>query len=151
MVEIARYDPRSDKDELRELFEDFKKSKLYFDTEWETFEKELNERALKLQYRNSMIVAKQDGKLVGWGTFTPFKDYLGNQRILIHQIMTRKEDSFKKGIEEEIMKEIEIYIKSTLKLDKVYFICPDKDSNKRSLFMKMGMKKSDYIWYEKEI
>lgn len=151
MVEIARYDPRSDKEELQALFEDFKQNKLYFKTSWEDFEKELNERSLKLQFRNSMIVAKENGKLVGWGTFTPFKDYLGQHRVLIHQIMTKKEDSFKKGIEEEIMKEIEIYIKSTLKLDKVYYICTDKDSSRRSLFMKMGMKKSDYIWYEKEI
>ena len=96
LIIIQRYDPRVDKDALKELFEDFIENKSYFVSHWEKFEDELNKRTLSLQYRNSLIVAKEDGRLVGFGTYTLFGDYLGNDRVLIHQILTRKEDSFKK-------------------------------------------------------
>ncbi len=98
-----------------------------------------------------MVVAKEDGKIVGFGTYTLFRDYLGNDRVLIHQIMTKKDDSFKKGIEEKIIRELQLYIKRSLKIDKVYFICPDSDGALRSLFLKLGVKKSRYIWYENEM
>jgi hypothetical protein len=65
--------------------------------------------------------------------------------------MTYKEDSFKKGIEEKIIRELQLYIKRSLKIDKVYFISPDSDGAKRSLFLKLGVKKSPNFWYEHEI
>lgn len=151
MIIIERYDPREDRDALKEIFEDFIENKSYFFSHWERFEEELNKRLLDLKYRNSMIVAKEEGKVLGWGTFTIFRDYLGNDRVLIHQILTKKEDSFKKGIEEKIIRELQLYIKRTLKIDKVYFISPDSDSALRSLFLKIGAKKSNYIWYENNI
>ena len=151
MIVIDRFDPRLDRDELKEIYEDFIKNKSYFPSNWKQFETELNKRVLDLQYRNSMVVAKEEGKIVGWGTYTVFRDYLGNERAIIHQILTKKEDSFKKGIEEMIIKEIQLYIQRTLKLDKVYFFCPDDDAANRSIFMKLGVKKSKFFIYEKEI
>jgi hypothetical protein len=151
MIIIERYDPRIDKHALKEIFEDFIKNKSHFFSHWQKFEQELNKRVLDLQYRNSMVVAKEEGKVVGWGTYTLFKDYLGNDRAIIHQILTKKEDSYKKGIEEKLIREIQLYIKRTLKLDNVYFICPDSDGALRSVLLKIGAKKSKYIWYENEI
>jgi len=151
MIIIDRFDPRLDRDELKEIFEDFIENKSYFFSHWKKFETELNKRVLDLQYRNSMVVAKEDGKIVGWGTYTVFRDYLGNDRAIIHQVLTKREDSFKKGIEEMIIKEIQLYIKKTLKLDRVYFFCPDEDGVLRSIFMKLGVKKSKYFIYEKDI
>ena len=151
LIIIDRYDPRVDKEALKDLFKEFISIKSYFFSHWEKFEEELNRRTLDLLYRNSMVVAKEDGKLVGFGTYTLFRDYLGNDRVLIHQVLTKKEDSFKKGIEEKIIRELQLYIKRTLKLDKVFFIAPDSDSAIRSLFLKLGVKKSPNIWYENEI
>jgi hypothetical protein len=151
MIINDRYDPRSDKEALKEIFEDFIEQKSYFFSHWQKFEEELNRRTLDLQYRNSMVVAKEDGKIVGFGTYTLFRDYLGNDRVLIHQVLTKKEDSFKRGIEEMVIRELQLYIKRTLKIDKVYFICPDEDGALRSVFLKVGVKKSKYIWYEHDI
>ena len=151
LIIVDRYDPRSDKEALKEIFQDFIEHKSYFFSHWQKFEEELNRRTLDLQYRNSMVVAKEDGKIVGFGTYTLFRDYLGNDRIVIHQILTKKENSFKKGIEEMIIREIQLYIKRTLKIDKAYFICPDEDSALRSVFLKVGINKSKYIWYEHEM
>ena len=50
-----------------------------------------------------------------------------------------------------IIREIQLYIKRSLKMDKVYFICPDEDGALRSLFLKLGVNKSKNIWYEHEI
>ena len=151
MIIIDRYDPRSDKEGLKEIFEDFIANKSYFFSHWSKFEDELNRRSLDLQYRNSMVIAKEEGKIVGFGTYTLFRDYLGNDRVLVHQVLTKKEDSFKKGIEEMIIREIQLYIKRSLKIDKVYFICPDSDGALRSVFLKVGIDKSKYIWYEHEM
>ena len=148
MLIIERYDPRLDKEDLKEIFVDFITNKSYFFSHWNKFEDELNRRALDLQYRNSMIVAKEGGRIVGWGTYTKFRDYLGNERALVHQVMTRKEDAYKKGIEEKILRELQLYVKKTVKLDKVYFICPDSDGALRSIFMKLGVRKSMFVWYE---
>ncbi len=150
MLIIDRYDPRLDKDDLKEIFEDFIENKSYFFSHWEKFETELNRRVLDLQYRNSMIVAKEGGKIVGWGTYTKFRDYLGNDRVIIHQVMTKKDDSYKKGIEEKILRELQLYVKKTVKLDKVYYVCPDSDGALRSIFMKLGVKKSKFVWYERD-
>ncbi len=151
LIVIDRYDPRSDKEALKEIFEDFIENKSYFFSHWNKFEEELNRRSLDLQYRNSMVVAKEEGKIIGFGTYTLFRDYLGNDRVVIHQVLTKKEESFKKGIEEKIVRELQLYIKRTLKIDKVYYICPDSDSALRSLLIKLGVKKSKYIWYEYDI
>ena len=151
MITIERFGPRKDRDDLKELFEDFIKNKSYFDSNWNKFEYELNKRSLNLQYRNSMIMAKEDGKMVGWGTYTVFRDYLGNDRVLIHQILTRKDDAYKKGIEEMIIRELLNYISSTLGVNKFNIICPDSDGNSRSLLLKLGLKKSQFIWYDKEL
>ena len=91
-MEITRYDPRKDKEALIELFNNFIENKSYFSSNWNKFEYELNKRLLNLQYRNSMIIAKEADKMVGWGTYTIFRDYLGNDWALIHQILTRKEN-----------------------------------------------------------
>jgi len=151
LIIIDRYDPRVDKEALREIFKDFIANKSYFFSHWDKFEDELNRRSLDLQYRNSMVVAKEEGKIIGFGTYTLFRDYLGNDRVIIHQVLTKKEDSFKRGIEEKVIRELQLYIKRSLKIDKVYFICPDEDGALRSLFLKLGIKKSKYIWYENEI
>ena len=148
MIVVDRYDPRLDKEDLKEIFEDFIENKSYFFSHWKKFEEELNKRALDLQYRNSMVVAKEEGKIVGWGTYTVFRDYLGNDRALIHQVLTKKDDAYKKGIEEQILRELQLYIKKTLKIDNTFFICPDSDGALRSIFMKLGVKKSKFIWYE---
>jgi hypothetical protein len=147
-LEITRYDPRKDKEALNELFNDFIENKSYFSSNWNKFEYELNKRLLNLQYRNSMIIAKEGDKLVGWGTYTIFRDYLGNDRVLIHQVLTKKEDSFKKGIEEAIIREIITYIKKTTDIDKFNILGPDSDGSLRSLLLKLGLKKSKFIWYE---
>jgi len=148
---VERYDPRVDKDALKEIFKDFIENKSYFFSHWERFEEELNKRTLDLQYRNSMVVAKDEGKIIGFGTYTLFRDYLGNDRVMIHQILTKKENSFKKGIEEQIIRELQLYVKRTLKIDKVYFICQDTDGAQQSLFLKLGIKKSKFIWYEHDM
>ena len=151
MIVIDRYDPRVDRDALKGIFDDFIKNKSFFFSHWQKFEQELNKRVLDLQYRNSMIVAKEEGKVVGWGTYTSFKDYLGNVWAIIHQVLTKKEDSYKKRIEELIIRELQLYLKKTLKIDKVYYFCPDSDAALRSVFMKIGIKKSKYILYENTI
>ena len=151
MIIIQRYDPRVDKNALKELFDDFIVNKSYFAAHWEKFEAELNKRTLSLQSRNSLVVAKEDERLVGFGTYTLFTDYLGNDHVLIHQILTRKEDSFRKGIEEQIIRELQLYIKKILKIDKAYFICQDTDGAQQSIFLKLGIKKSKHVWYEHDI
>ena len=151
MIVTDRFDPRLDKDAVKEIFEDFIENKSYFISTWEEFEKELNKRVLTLATRNSMIVAKEEGEIVGWGTYTLIKDYLGNQRALIHQVLTKRENSYRKGIEELIIRELKLYVKRTLNLDKVFLICQDSDSALRNLVMKLGAKKSKYYWYENDI
>jgi len=148
MITIERYDPRRDKDELRELFDDFIKNKSYFQSNWNKFEYELNKRLLNLQYRNSMVMAKENGTIVGWGTYSIIRDYLGNDRALIHQVLTRKQDSYRKGIEELIIRELINYAKSILDIKTFNIQCPDSDGNLRSVLLKLGLKKSQYIWYE---
>lgn len=150
-MEITRYDPRKDKEALNELFNDFIENKSYFSSNWNKFEYELNKRLLNLQYRNSMIIAKEGDKLIGWGTYTIFRDYLGNDRVLIHQVLTKKEDSFKKSIEEAIIREIITYIKKTTEIDKFNILGPDSDGSLRSLLLKLGFKKSKFIWYENNL
>lgn len=152
MIIIERYDPRKDKGDLEKLFDDFIKNKSYFSSNWNKFEYELSKRQLNLQYRNSMVMAKEDEKMVGWGSYTIFRDYLGNDHLLIHQVLTRKEDSFRKGIEEKIIRELLKYAKSTTPdVEKYNIICTDSDSNYRNLLIKLGLKKSELFWYESHL
>ena len=151
MIEIDRYDPREDKEALKEIFEDFIRNMSYFPGDWQSFEKELNKRALDLKSRNAMVVAREDGKLVGWGTYSLFKHHLGGESVLIHQVLRKKEDSHKKGIEEMIINEIQTYVKKVENIHTIYSICPDNDSTMRSIFMKLGLKKSKLIYYDKTI
>ncbi|MBN1803082.1 MAG: hypothetical protein JW891_16345 [Candidatus Lokiarchaeota archaeon] len=148
MIKLDRYDPRTDKEALKELFDDFNQNLSYFPVDWDQFENELNRRVLKLQYRNAMIIAREDDKIVGFGTFTAFKDHLGRDHALVHQVMTRKADAFKKGIEFTILEELQKYISRSLNTRKFYYRCPDSDNNWRSLLMKLNQKKSKCIWYE---
>ncbi len=150
VLTVDRFDPRKDKDALKEIFEDFIANKSYYPASWKKFEEILNKRVLDLQYRNSMVTARENGKLVGFGTYTLYIDYLGIERMMIHQVLTKKEDSFRKNIEETIMRELITYIKSSLKIDKFYIVCPDNDSALRSVLMKLNIKKSKLIWYENE-
>jgi len=41
-VEVERYDPRKDKEALKDLYNDFIESKSYFPSNWNSFEYELN-------------------------------------------------------------------------------------------------------------
>jgi hypothetical protein len=150
MIVLDRYDPRKDKEAVKELFEDFIENIAHFPSDWDKFEAELNKRVLDLQYRNSIVIAREEDKIVGLGTFTIFRDYLGNDRVLIHQVMTRKSDSFKKGIEELVITEVQKYISRALSIDKFYFICPDSDGNLRSLLLKLNQKKTKFPWYENQ-
>ena len=151
MLIIDRYDPRKDKDEIMEIFEDFIENKSYYFSHKQKFETELNKRVLDLKFRNSVIVARDEGVIVGVGFVTVFVDILGNENCVIHQVMTRKPDSYKRSIEERIIRELMKYVKGTLKINKVYFQCRDNDSALRSLFLKLGVKKSKEVWYETEL
>lgn len=151
MLIVDRYDPREDKEAILEIFEDFIENKSYFFSHRQKFETELNKRVLDLKYRNSIIVARDEGKVVGVGFVSVFLDILGNENCIIHQVMTRKPDSYKRSIEERVIRELMKYVKGTLKINKVYLQCRDSDSPLRSLFLKLGVKKSKEVWYEKEL
>jgi len=151
MIVIDRYDPRKDKEEILEIFEDFIENKSYFFSYKERFESELNKRVLDLKYRNSIILARENGKIVGAGFVSTYIDILGNKNCLIHQVMTKKEDSYKRSIEERIIRELMKYIKTTLKINKAYIKCRDSDSALRSLLLKLGIKKSKEVLYETEL
>ncbi|WP_457558037.1 N-acetyltransferase family protein [Candidatus Harpocratesius sp.] len=146
-ITITRYNPRKDKDELEQLLKDFEYriGKVDFDK----FSKEIEERSKDLRLRNSMILAKEDGKIVGAGFFSIWNDYLGRQHCVLHDVIVRKEHSFKKGIEEKIMRELFNYLKKTMKIEKVSLYAKKKgDSNLLSVLMKLGIKKSEWDHYE---
>ncbi len=113
MIVIDRYDPRKDKEEILEIFEDFIENKSYFFSYKERFESELNKRVLDLKYRNSIILARENGKIVGAGFVSTYIDILGKENCVIHQVMTKKEDSYKRSIEERIIRELMKYVKTT--------------------------------------
>jgi ribosomal protein S18 acetylase RimI-like enzyme len=146
-LEIIRYDPRKDKEELEKLIKDFEYRSIY-PINLENFQKEISKRVLDLKLRNSILLAKDGGKLIGAGFFTLWLDYLGNIQCYIHDLVVRKEDSFKRGIEEALLRELFKYIKSTLKIDKIGLFARRNDSNYQSLLMKMQIKKSDLDFYE---
>jgi hypothetical protein len=93
-------------------------------------------------------------KIIGAGTFSMYSDFFGNPNAIINQIMTYKEDSFKKGIEEAIMRELFKYLKKTLNIKKTGFFLREKDNQYaqvRSVLMKLGFLKSNFTLYELDI
>jgi hypothetical protein len=149
-IKIKRYDPRKDKDALEALVKDFDYRSNY-PIVIEQFAKEIGQRVLDLKLRNSIVLATEGETIIGAGFFTIWNDYLGNQQCIVHDVVTRKEDSFKKGIEELILKELFKYIKSTMKIDKVGLFVKKNDSNFQSLLLKMQIKKSNLEFYEHNI
>ena len=151
-IKLRRYDPRKDKEALESLVKDFDYRSIY-PIKLEDFQKEVGQRVLDLKLRNSIVLAVEDpgDQLVGAGFFTIYRDYLGNFQCVVHDVVTRKENSFKKGIEEIILRELFKYIKNTLKIDKVGLFVKKNDTNYLSLLMKMQIKKSDLDFYEHTI
>ena len=146
-MELIRYDPRKHRDMLKNLVEAFD-YRTFDPIDIDAFLKELDKRALDLLLRNSIVLAFEGETLVGAGFFTIWTNHLGQKKCEIHQVIVRKEDSFKKGIEEMIMKELFYYVKSAMNIQKVYLFCREKDINFKSLLMKMGIKKVNYEYYE---
>ena len=150
-IKIKRYNPRKDKEALIDLVCDFEYRSLY-PIDVKKFEKEIDDRVKDLKLRNSIVLAKEDGNLVGAGFFTIWSDYLGNDHCYVHNVVTRKEDSFKKGIEELLLKELFKYLKKTMKVEKVGLWAKKRDSNFQSVLMKMGIKKNrDLEYYEHDL
>ena len=146
-MEIVRYDPRKDKEELMNLAIAFS-DRSYTPFEEATFKKEIEQRVLDLKLRNSIILAKEDGKIIGAGMFSPYNDDFGNPHCIVHQVLTFKDDAYKRGIEEAIMRELFKYIKNTMNISKIEILCDPKDSRFQSILMKLGIKRSKLYLYE---
>jgi len=146
-MEIVRYDPRKDKEELMKLAIAFS-DRSYLPFEESQFKKEIEQRVLDLKLRNSIILAKEDGKIIGAGTFSPYNDDFGNPHCIVHQVLTFKEDAYKKGIEETVMRELFKYIKNTMNISQIEIVCDPKDSRFQSILMKLGIKRSKLYLYE---
>ncbi len=150
-MNISRYDPRKDIEGLKELARAFA-DRSYSQFDEKKFEAEISARVLDLKLRNSIVLARNDeDKIIGAGIFSLFKDNFGNPHCIIHQVMTYKEDSFKLGIEEIIIKEMFKYLKNTMNITNIGLHCMDKDSQYRSVLMKLGINKSKYIFYDYEL
>jgi len=153
-IKIVRYDPRKDKEGLEALVKDFEYKSIY-PIDIQKFSNEIDGRIKDLKLRNSMILAKSieenEEKVVGAGFFTMMNDYLGNSHCIIHDVVVRKESSFKMGIEELILRELFSYLKKTMKIDKIGLFIRRNDSNIQSLLMKLKIKKSELDYYEGEI
>lgn len=149
-IKLVRYDPRKDKEGLIALVSEFGYRSIY-PINKESFDKEISKRVLDLKLRNSVILAKDDEKIMGAGFFTTYEDFLGNTHCLVHDVVVRKEDSFRKGIEEMIIRELFKYIKNTMKIDKVEMFFRQKDSNAQSILMKLAIKPSELVFYEHPI
>jgi len=147
---VARIDPRADKEDVVHLVREyFEWQKIPFESK--NFEQELNNRLTDLKQRNGIILAKEDGKVVGVGFYTIFKNFLGQDECFFHKIITSKADSFKKGIEEPIFREMMKYIKSIFGIGKFMFRSFESDMAYVSLLMKLGIKKTPDTLYEKKI
>jgi RimJ/RimL family protein N-acetyltransferase len=149
-MQIIRYDPRKDKQGLIDLAKSFA-DRSYEPFNEAVFTKEIEQRVMDLKLRNSIILAKEGDKIVGAGMFSLFNDIWGNQHCMVYQIMTNKEDAFKKGIEDSVMKEIFKYLKNTMNVDKIGLYCQESDSQYRSVLMKLGIEKSKFIFYEHKL
>ncbi|OLS13300.1 MAG: hypothetical protein RBG13Loki_3083 [Promethearchaeota archaeon CR_4] len=149
-IVVTRIDPRADKEDVVRLTREyFEWQKLPFDSH--NFELELNNRLTDLKHRNGIILAKEDGKVVGVGFYTIFKNFLGHDECFFHKIITNKADSFKKGIEESIIRELMKYVKSIFGIAKFMFRSFESDMAYVSLLMKLGIKKTTDTLYEKKI
>ena len=146
-MEIIRYDPRKDKEELMKLAIAFS-DRSYVPFDEAVFKKEIEQRVLNLKLRNSIILAKEEGKIIGAGFFSPYNDDFGNPHCIVHQVLTYKEDAYKKGIEEKIMRELFKYIKNTMNISQIEIVCDPKDSRFQSVLMKLGIKRSKLLLYE---
>ena len=146
-MEIVRYDPRKDKEELMKLAIAFS-DRSYLPFEESQFKKEIEQRVLDLKLRNSIILAKEDWKIIGAGTFSPYNDDFGNPHCIVHQVLTYKEDAYKKGVEETVMRELFKYIKNTMNISQIEIVCDPKDSRFQSILMKLGIKRSKLYLYE---
>ncbi len=149
-ITIARIDPRADKDDILHLTQEFFEwQKIPFDSK--NFEHELDNRLADLKKRNGIILVKEDGKTVGVGFFTTYKNYLNIDECVFHKPITRKEDSFKKGIEEAIFRELMKYVKSIFGITKFTFRSSESDLAWVNLLMKLGIKKIPDTLYEHSI
>ena len=146
-MEIVRYDPRKDKEELMKLATAFS-DRSYVLFEEATFKKEIEHRVLDLKLRNSIILAKEEDKIIGAGMFSPYNDDFGNPHCIVHQVLTYKEDAYKKGIEETVMRELFKYIKNTMNVSQIEIVCDPKDSRFQSVLMKLGIKRSKLLLFE---
>ncbi|MHA1602242.1 MAG: hypothetical protein ACTSUI_04450, partial [Promethearchaeota archaeon] len=134
---ITRYNPRLDKESLIDLIQNFEYRAGKLDLN--AFSQELEKRLKDLKMRNSIIVAKDDSTIVGAGFFTVWYDFLGRINCVVHDVAVRKEDAFKRGIEEKILRELFGYLKKTMKIESVQLIAHHQgDSNLQSIFMKLG-------------
>jgi hypothetical protein len=149
-MELIRYDPRKHRDMVKELVKEFE-YRSFDPIDINAFLKELDARVLELMLRNSIVLAFEGERLLGVGFFTVWTNHLGMKRCEIHQVIVRKDDLFKKGIEETIMKELFNYLKSAMGISKVYLYCRSNDINFKSVLMKMGIKKSDLEYYEHKL
>ncbi len=149
-ITITRIDPRADKDDILHLTQAyFEWQKLPYDPK--NFELELSNRLADLKKRNGIILVKEEGKLVGIGFFTVYKNFLNVDECVFHKPMTRKEDSFKKGIEEAIFREMMKYAKSIFGISKFTFRSSESDLAWVNLLMKLGIKKIPDTLYEHSI
>jgi len=146
-MEIIRFDPRKDKEELVKLAIAFS-DRSYTPFDESQFRKEIEQRVLDLKLRNSIILAKQNDKIIGAGTFSPYNDDFGNPHCIVHQVLTFKDDAYKRGIEEEIMKELFKYIKNTMNISRIQIVCDPSDSRFQSILMKLGIQRSKLLLYE---
>lgn len=149
-IELTRYDPRKDKEEFIKIAKDFSERQHSIYKEKELV-KEIDQRMMDLKLRNSIVLAKEDDKVIGAGYFSIYKDMWGDMRCIVHPVMTYKQDAFKKGIEEAIMRELFKYIKNTMNINKIGLFCKDSDSSYRSVLMKLGLEKSPTTLYELEL
>ena len=149
-ITITRYNPRKDKEELEQLIKEFEYR--VGEVDLKLWNAELDSRLKDLRLRNSMILAKDGEKLVGAGFFSIWNDYLGRQNCVIHDVIVRKEDAFKRSIEESILRELFNYLKKTMKIEEVSLYAKKKgDSNLQSVLIKLGIKKSEWDHYIHEL
>ena len=69
MIVIDRYDPRVDRDALKEIFEDFIKNKCYFFSHWQKFEQEFDAEKLIQEFEQYGLDRLRAGehKTIGLG------------------------------------------------------------------------------------
>ena len=114
----AKKDTKNKQEELLKLIKEFEYRVGEIDLN--QVSKELDNRANDLKLRNSIVLAKEDEIIVGAGFISIWNDFLGRTQVIVHDVITRKKDAFKKGIEEKILKELIKYMKNILKIDEFH-------------------------------